>query len=119
MADGHRPRFFGTFLVGGTMKSTQTARGVRKILRNGRDTYKSGKRSPRLQVECLEERLTPTVAFHPYFGSESTSFGSGEKLNSPPIEMIFWGATYWHSPTAASAGAIASAVSTMMSSPVW
>jgi hypothetical protein len=67
----------------------------------------------------LEERLTPTVAFHPYFGSESTSFGSGEKLNSPPIEMIFWGATYWHSPTAASAGAIASAVSTMMSSPVW
>ena len=73
----------------------------------------------RLLMEDLEDRVTPTVIFHPYFGAESTKLGSGEKLNSPPVELIFWGSTYWNNPSGASASSIASAVSTMMASPVW
>jgi hypothetical protein len=76
-------------------------------------------RSRRFGVERLEDRVTPTVVFHPYFGSEPTTHGGGEKLNSPPIELIFWGTTYWNNPADASASAIANAVSTMMSGPSW
>ena len=59
----------------------------------------------------------PTVIFHPYFGTEPTNFGSGQKLNHTPVELIFWGSSYWNNPTGASAATIASSIATMLSGP--
>jgi hypothetical protein len=79
------------------------------------------KKKPRSQlaVEGLEDRLTPTVIFHPYFGTEATTFGNGMKLNNTPVELIFWGSSYWNSPSGASASNIASAFTTLLASPAY
>jgi Ca2+-binding RTX toxin-like protein len=64
---------------------------------------KPPRRAPafRPSVEALEERLTPTVAFQPYFGIETTTDNGGYKMGnaSPgvPIHLIFWG-SYWSTP---------------------
>jgi hypothetical protein len=70
-------------------------------------------------LEDLEARLTPTVVFHPYFGAEATTFGAGEKLNNTPVELIFWGSSYWSNPAGASAAAITQAYSTLLSGPIY
>jgi hypothetical protein len=71
----------------------------------------------RLSLEELEARITPTVIFHPYFGVEATTHGTGEKLNNTPVELIFWGSTYWNNPSGASASTIANAIATLLSGP--
>jgi Ca2+-binding RTX toxin-like protein len=52
-------------------------------------------------VEAFEERLTPTVAFQPSFGIETTTDNGGYKMgnDSPgvPLHLIFWG-SYWGTP---------------------
>jgi hypothetical protein len=74
------------------------------------------KRSTQLKIEMLEDRSMPSVVFHPYFGPESTNVGGGEKLNNTPVELIFWGSSYWNSPSGASAATIANSISTLLSS---
>jgi hypothetical protein len=48
-----------------------------------------------LAVEALEDRLVPTVAFKPFFGTGVTNFG-GKVLPSSDIYPIFWG-DWWGS----------------------
>ena len=87
--------------------------------RNGRISLADKARSTNLRprLDELEDRITPTVAFHPYFGTEATTFGNGMKLNNTPVELIFWGSSYWNNPTGASASTIANAVRMMLSGP--
>ena len=89
-----------------------------KALRT-RTELTSRTRRTKLFMEELEARVTPTVIFHPYFGPEATTIGSGEKLNHTPVELIFWGSTYWSNPTGASASTIASSISKLLSSPAY
>jgi hypothetical protein len=82
------------------------------------------RRRTRLFVEELEPRVTPTVVFHPYFGSEPTIPGSGPKLNNTPVELIFWGSSYWNDvagnePNRASASSIANSIDSLLSSPAY
>src|ERR1700722_16545102 len=59
------------------------------------------RRRVRLEVEALEDRLAPTVAFKPIFGAEKTFYTHGTgfptTLVAPPVFPIFWG-SYWQSP---------------------
>ncbi len=75
----------------------------------------------RLCLESLEDRIVPTIVFEPAFGTESTNFGSGQKLNATPVELIFWGSTYWNNPPsgAATASQVANAYSTLLGSPYY
>jgi hypothetical protein len=76
-------------------------------------------RRPRLLVEYLEDRTTPTIIFSPHFGAEATTFGTGEMLNSAPVFLIFWG-SYWNSSSAnPSESAIQSAFTTELASPIF
>lgn len=52
----------------------------------------------RPRVECLEDRLVPTVSFQPHFGAEILQRGSGPVLDSTPVYLIFEG-HYWQRPT--------------------
>jgi Ca2+-binding RTX toxin-like protein len=74
----------------------------------------------RLGLEHLEERAVPTVVFRPNFGTEGTTLGSGEKLNSVPVYLIFWGTGWangsYSGPTVAQ---IQSAVNTELASPAF
>jgi hypothetical protein len=51
----------------------------------------------RLGLECLEDRVTPTIVFSPQFGAETVHRGSGYELSSVPVYLIFWGSgwTNW------------------------
>ncbi len=75
----------------------------------------------RLCLESLEDRIVPTIIFEPAFGAESTNFGSGPMLNATPVELIFWGSTYWNNPPAgaATASQVANAYSTLLGSPYY
>jgi cytoskeletal protein CcmA (bactofilin family) len=54
------------------------------------------RRGVRPQVECLEDRVTPSLAFLPKFGSQTLAPGSqNEGMQNPPVELIFWG-PYWN-----------------------
>jgi hypothetical protein len=107
---------FNLLIRGGIMTLIDRIRGRNRSTR----TLHAG-RAPRRRplVEDLEARVTPTVIFHPYFGAEATSDGGGEKLNNTPVELIFWGSTYWSNPSGASASTIANAISTLLSSPAY
>jgi hypothetical protein len=53
----------------------------------------------RLNVEGLEDRLTPSVTFQPRFGAESlVPNHTGPVLSSTPVNLIFEG-SYWLNPT--------------------
>jgi hypothetical protein len=55
-------------------------------------------RRARLELECLEGREVPTVAFDPTFGAESVAAGSNyHNLQDPAVNLIFAG-SYWTSP---------------------
>jgi hypothetical protein len=103
-------------LGGNTMSVIDRIRGLNRRTRT-LSTGRSRRNLP--SVEDLEARVTPTVIFHAYFGTEPTSLGGGEKLNKTPVELIFWGSTYWNNPSGASASTVANAFSTMLSSPVY
>ncbi len=47
-----------------------------------------------LQVEALEERAVPTIAFTPQFGAETTSGTTSYSLQSPTVNLVFSG-SYW------------------------
>jgi Ca2+-binding RTX toxin-like protein len=52
-------------------------------------------------MESLENRTVLSLAVHswvPVSGAEQIHDGSGEKLSSPPVYLIFWG-SYWQSAT--------------------
>jgi hypothetical protein len=43
----------------------------------------------RLEVESLEDRIAPTIAFKPAFGGETALQGDFPRLNSPDVYLIF------------------------------
>jgi hypothetical protein len=49
-------------------------------------------------AEPLEDRLVPTIIFHPHFGAETVSDGHGDVLNDVPIYLIFNGG-FWNTTT--------------------
>src|ERR1700675_3478218 len=51
-------------------------------------------RKASLQVEALEERAVPTIAFTPHFGAETTSGTTSYSLQSPTVNLVFSG-SYW------------------------
>jgi hypothetical protein len=52
-------------------------------------------RRARLDIEALEDRQVPTVAFNPHFGAESIAAGStNDGMQHPPVYLIFSG-SYW------------------------
>jgi Ca2+-binding RTX toxin-like protein len=59
-----------------------------------------GRRRPqrsRLLLEGLEDRLVPTLLFHPAFGSENPTSNPGTALQSPRAYFTYWG-SYWNTP---------------------
>jgi hypothetical protein len=53
------------------------------------------RRRTQLQVEALEERAVPTIAFLPHFGPETIAAGStNEGMQHPTVNLIFSG-SYW------------------------
>jgi hypothetical protein len=69
-----------------------------------------------LVLEQLEDHIVPTIVFEPAFGAEATLFGSGQKLNATPVQLIFWGSTYWDSPSGAQAADVTNAFATLLGS---
>jgi hypothetical protein len=65
------------------------------------------RRKLKLRLECLEDRLVPTVAFLPLFGAETTHYTDGTGfptyLNSPSVYPIFWGSFWQATPGAVAA----------------
>src|SRR5690242_10092771 len=54
--------------------------------------------SRRLEVEALEERVTPTVVFRPHYPGETLAPNSQNTAQSSPfVFVIFWG-SYWATP---------------------
>src|SRR5579884_204453 len=56
--------------------------------RTVRPLTKRGRR-PALQVEALEGRDLPTVAFTAHFGAETTAGSTVYSLQSPPVNLVF------------------------------
>jgi hypothetical protein len=82
----------------------------------GRERHKRGTRFRcRPVVEQLEDRLVPTIVFNPHFGPENTVDNGGFKLNSPPIDLIFWGST-WETTDEPLATQITNATQSLLSS---
>jgi hypothetical protein len=80
------------------------------------------KARPRLRqrpsVECLEDRMVPTVTYLPQFGPQPTSDGHGLKLNDVPVFLIFKG-SFWNNPTPGQPTAtdVTNAVSSILNGP--
>jgi hypothetical protein len=68
---------------------------IRKVW-GGRRARPQPKGPPKaaLQIEALEERAVPTIAFTPHFGAESTSGTTNFSLQSPTVNFVFSG-SYW------------------------
>jgi hypothetical protein len=45
-------------------------------------------------LECLEDRMLPTILYNPVFGPETTSQDGSEHMQQPQVYLIFWG-SYW------------------------
>lgn len=59
---------------------------------------RSKPRKPRkasLQIEALEERAVPTIAFAPHFGAETMSGTTAYSLQHPNVNFVFSG-SYWN-----------------------
>lgn len=52
------------------------------------------RRRSELQVEVLEDRITPTIVFDPFWNPETVIDLGGYTLRSPPVHFLFWG-SYW------------------------
>jgi hypothetical protein len=67
----------------------------RKPLKSGRLSHQPRRTRP--QVECLEDRVVPTVLFAPQNGAETAVYHGGPVVSNSwgmPIYTIFWG-SYW------------------------
>lgn len=83
-----------------------------------RRSSRPGRRKPPLLLETLEQRLVLTVVFDPVFAKESvTSNTPYTVLNSPAIELIFWGSGWATTAGQAQAQKWAGDVQTILRSP--
>jgi hypothetical protein len=71
----------------------------------------------RLALEDLEDRTVPTVVFNPHFGPETVTDGGGQKLFSPPVELVFWGSFWQTSAGSQLAADIENKAATLLSGP--
>jgi hypothetical protein len=61
-------------------------------------TKSTSRPRPRLSVEALEDRTTPTILFMPTLGAEHVTTGGGPVLggsSNVPLYLTFWG-SYWN-----------------------
>jgi len=49
------------------------------------------KRTRTLELECLEDRMVPTIIYNPVFGPETTIQDGSEHMHQPQVYLIFWG----------------------------
>jgi RTX calcium-binding nonapeptide repeat (4 copies) len=81
------------------MRLPMTFQKLRNRLTTKRQSRGLKKKSRRpLSFEQLEDRVTPTILWSPFYGAETAGDGGGEKLgvNGPvPVYLIFWG-SYWN-----------------------
>jgi hypothetical protein len=52
------------------------------------------KHSKNLYLECLEDRLVPTIIYKPVFGVETEKQNDSEHMSQPQVYLTFWG-QYW------------------------
>lgn len=81
-----------------------------------RPLTKRGRR-PALQVEALEGRDVPTVAFTPHFGAETTGGSTAFSLQSPPVNLVFSGSTWNTTQGQQDRATLTSSVQSIFSSP--
>jgi hypothetical protein len=60
-----------------------------KICKGRPSTRKAPERRCRPAVEMLEDRLVPTILFHPVNGPETATDNNGTHMNSVPVYLIF------------------------------
>lgn len=58
-------------------------------------------------MEALEDRVTPTVFFTPQLGAETLLRDNGDRMDRPPVFVIFWG-DYWSTHQSEAANYLAS-----------
>jgi hypothetical protein len=79
------------------MRIRPSLRRCGEWLSGGRPRSRWPRQAPRLGVEALEDRTTPTIVFTPTFGSETTTTdttGDHPLGNAHPY-LIFWGPNEW------------------------
>ncbi len=73
------------------------------------------RRTRPLELECLEDRVTPSVVISPNFGLETQNQDGSAKLNSPPVFLTYWG-SYWGGTNTPQANAIRNAAAQVLDS---
>jgi hypothetical protein len=73
------------------------------------------RRTRMLELECLENRIVPTIVYKPVFGPETTSQDGSEHMQQPQVYLVFWGG-YWVSDGAGQVQSVINAASNVVTS---